>query len=390
MFSSDSPTPHVAVVYGTRPEAVKLASTIECLRAASVQTTVISSGQHRELLAPIETFFDLAPRVRLDVMRAKQPLNALLARLLTALDGAFAEVCPDWVVVQGDTTTALAAAMAAFQRQVAVAHVEAGLRSGDLSNPFPEEANRRLIAPLAHLHFAPTERNRQALEAEGIAPDHILITGNPVVDALFYAVERIDQEPAPGRRWLHDGSDGQAVENREPIVLLTLHRRELTSGHFDALLEGLARVAGEWPDQPFVFPVHPSPAVREPVEEVLGCVPNVELLEPLSYPEMVAAMRQARLIVTDSGGIQEEAPTFGTPVLVLRTTTERQEALDEGMARLVGTDPAIVQRELSVTLEGQRSGSAPARTPFPSPNPFGDGKAGERIVKALLDWPRST
>ena len=360
------------VVIGTRPEAVKMAPVVHALRAANwAEVRVLATAQHRQLLDQILTFFRITPDRDLDLMRADQTLNELTARLLAALDGALAEERPDLVFAQGDTTTVMATALACFHRGIAFAHVEAGLRTGDFGNPFPEEMNRVLVARLATLHFAPTLGAQQQLLREGVPAARVHMTGNTVVDALQWAATRIERSeftPPPGKR----------------LVLVTAHRRE----NFGAPLLGICatlRTLAQRPDVQVLFPVHPNPNVQQVVQRELGNQPAIQLVAPLDYPRMVAAMAASTLILTDSGGVQEEAPSLRVPVLVLRTTTERPEGVATGVAKLVGTEPSRLVAAATELLD-----DAGARTAMQqAQNPYGDGHAADRIVGCIATWAAS-
>jgi UDP-N-acetylglucosamine 2-epimerase (non-hydrolysing) len=361
----------VLVVYGTRPEAIKLAPVVAALRAAPdrFETVVCTTAQHRDMVDQVERLLALAPDRDLDLMTADQSLNELASRVLVALDTVLAEEQPDWVLVQGDTTTAMAAALAAFHRGVRVGHVEAGLRTGDLANPFPEEANRRVIDVVAAAHFAPTARARDALLAEGIPEATVHLTGNTAVDAL---------------RALAPTSAAVAGSGRTE-VLLTVHRRESFGAPLRGILGAVAELAGRFPDVRFVYPVHPNPHVAGPARAQLGGIANLDLCDPLDYADLVDHLARSRLVLTDSGGIQEEAPTFGTPVLVLRERTERLEGIDAGVARLVGVDPERIVAEATTLLTDDDAHRAMAT----AGNPYGDGHAAARIVAVLAGAPWS-
>ena len=356
----------VLLLYGTRPEAIKMAPVAAALRARPerFRLVVCATGQHREMLDQMHRDLDLAPDLDLALMRPRQGLNELAGRAFTALDGVLDRVRPDWVLVQGDTTSAMVAALAAFHRRVRVGHVEAGLRTGDLHQPFPEEANRRLVDLVADALFAPTEPARDRLLAEGARPETVHLTGNTVVDALT-------------RLW-----GGRPVERR-PEVLVTVHRRESFGAPLESILAALCELAGRFPDLRWILPVHPNPEVAVPVRQRLAGVANVELCEPLSYPDLVAVLARCRLVLTDSGGIQEEAPTFGKPVLVLRDKTERPEGVAAGVARVVGTATREVVAAASRLLTDPAAYAAMAQ----GFNPYGDGHAAERIVHALAGEP---
>ena len=359
------------VVIGTRPEAVKLAPVVRAARRRSdaFETIVCLSGQHRELVASLVDYFDLRPDVDLQVMAPNQNLAELTARCLRKTDDALAQYEPDVVVVQGDTTTAAAAALAGFYRRLDVCHVEAGLRTGDLRSPFPEEFNRRTIASAAALHCAPTSRAADNLRREGIADARIVVTGNTGVDALLETVER--ERASCG--------DPRSATNASPSVLVTAHRRESFGRGLAEVCRAVRTLAGRFPNHAFVWPVHLNPQVFDPVRAALGDVANVRLVPPLDYPAFVRAMDRASLILTDSGGIQEEAPSLGKPLLVLRNDTERPEGVEAGCAELVGTDEARIVARAAFHLDAILRGET-RRMP---PNPYGDGAAAPRVLDAI-------
>jgi UDP-N-acetylglucosamine 2-epimerase len=356
----------ILIVVGTRPEAVKLAPVIRRLREepARFDTFVCATAQHREMLDQVLDQFDIAPDLDLDLMRTDQALNEVASRAFAALDAVVMDHPADWLLVQGDTTTAMCAAVAAFHRHVRVGHVEAGLRTGDLHQPFPEEMNRRVVDLVADAHFVPTERAAAALRAEHVPEDRIHRTGNTVVDALLQVAEK------------------QGDVAAEDLVLVTAHRRESFGAPLAAIVSAVTRLARAFPRHRFVHVVHPNPNVKAAMSGYRG-LPNVELVEPLDYRSLVLSVRRSRLILTDSGGIQEEAPTFGKPVLVLRRKTERPEGIAAGFARLVGTDEDRIVEESERVLRGT---SDLARGPGGS-NPYGDGRASGRIAAILDDSP---
>jgi UDP-N-acetylglucosamine 2-epimerase (non-hydrolysing) len=366
----------IDVILGTRPEAVKLLPVISAVRAdGRFASRLIVTGQHRQMLDETLRPFGITPDVDLDIMRPGQSLNDIVSHAMPRLDQLFAADPPRIIVVQGDTTSAFCAALAAFHRRLPVAHLEAGLRSGDRFHPYPEEVNRRMISGCADLHFAPTEPAAANLRNEGAPPDSVLVTGNTAVDAILLALARGD-------------AGGDHVARAD--VLLTLHRREAwaepgTVGEslLDDILIGLRRVAERRPDVSFVYPVHLNPRVREPVGRRLGDLANVRLVEPLPYLPFVRLMSRARVIVTDSGGIQEEGPSLGIPVLILRKTTERPEALGPGRNQLVGTDPGAIAAALENALASPAVRRA-AQRPFP--NPYGDGRAAVRVIDGILAY----
>jgi len=327
------------------------------------EVIVANTAQHRELSDDPLALFGITPQIDLDLMRPDQDLARLTARLIEGIDNILAETEPDVVLAQGDTTTVLAAALVAFYRRVPFGHVEAGLRTGDLSNPFPEEANRTLAARLTRLHFAPTERASENLVAEGVSPDWVHVTGNTVIDALLWVAARVEPRPDGDRR----------------LILVTAHRRESFGPPLMEICQALMELAGRFPDVEFLYPVHPNPNVAGPVREMLAGREGIILSDPLDYQSLVAAMKRSHLILTDSGGIQEEAPALGVPVLVLRRETERPEALAAGVARLVGPDKEAVVAEASRLLSDPAAHQAMVK----GVSPFGDGRAAERIELIL-------
>jgi len=363
---------HLAVIFGTRPEAVKMAPLVLALQACRRRSvcTVIVTAQHREMLDQVLDVFGLTPAYDLDLMRPESALAGLTARVMTDLTPVLEEVKPDLVLVQGDTTTVLTAALAAFYLQIPVGHVEAGLRTDDRYNPFPEEINRRLTGRLATLHFSPTHWARDNLLAEGVAPETIFVAGNTVIDALQTVAEGELPKPAD--------LAADALAGRR-LLLVTAHRRENLGEPLADICRALARIVEAEPDTALVYAMHRNPKVRDTVHSILGGRPRVHLIEPPDYLTFVGLMRQATLILTDSGGIQEEAPALGKPVLVLRRTTERPEGVTAGTARLIGTaEEDIVSAALELLRSGERY-QAMAR----AVNPYGDGTASERILAAI-------
>lgn len=366
----------VAVVFGTRPEAIKMAPVVRALSAtARLRVVVCTTGQHRQMLDQILDTFAITPDADLDVMEPGQTLAGLTARAVTRLDRFLADRRPDLLLVQGDTTTAFAAALTAFYHRVPVGHVEAGLRTGNLYSPWPEEANRVLVSRLAALHFAPTAAARANLLAEQVPAERIHLTGNTVIDALLYTVRQVEDNP-PAIPEL----PAELVNGTDRVVLITGHRRENFGHGFEAICRAIAELARRFPDTQFVYPVHLNPNVREPVNRVLGRsdLPNVRLIEPLAYREFIALFRRASVVLSDSGGVQEEAPSLGKPVLLMRDTTERPEAVTAGAVRLVGTDFDRIVGETSRLL----TDPAAYRSMTGVANPYGDGRAGERIALA--------
>lgn len=394
--------PHrVLIVFGTRPEAIKLAPVI--LELARRQTSAggcnqtqgrkdgelecctCVTGQHREMLDQVLQWFGLEPDYDLNLMAPNQTLSGFASRSLMALSDLFEQVRPDVVLVQGDTTTVMTAALAAFYHRIPVGHVEAGLRTHNRYEPFPEEINRRVATVLATYHFAPTKAAAAALLAEQVPADDIFITGNTVIDALLMTAERsrthricLDPSLELDAVGLSPGVDGGS-QNGTRLILVTAHRRESFGAPLIAVCSALRTLAERNPDVRIVYPVHPNPNVREPVTRLLGGLPHVHLLQPLRYEQFVCLMARSTLILTDSGGIQEEAPALHKPVLVLRDTTERPEAIEAGVARLVGTDPERIVTEAERLLQDEQWYRGMAT----GASPFGDGRAAERIVDIL-------
>lgn len=367
----------ILVALGTRPEVIKLAPVIVALQQRA-EVRVCASGQHREMLQQALDAFGLQPDIMLDAMAPGRSLNVLAARVMEGMDGVLEQEQPDWVLVQGDTTTAFCAGLAAFQRQIRVGHVEAGLRTGDLASPFPEEANRSLLARIATLHFAPTQIAAAALRAEGIPDSAIRVTGNSVVDAIAQAKSR----------WPGGVPVGLPAEIRQrleagPAVLVTCHRRENFGSVMEAFCHMLVRLCARYPEIQWIFPVHLNPAVREPVSRLLARLPNLLLTEPVDYHCSLYLISRAILVLSDSGGIQEEAPSFGTPVVVMRQHTERIEGVMAGFATLAGQDPAAIEAAVHAWLnDADRRKALRALA-----NPYGDGFASRRIASTLWGEP---
>lgn len=364
--------PVVMTVYGTRPEAIKVAPVLAAIRRFDELTNlVVVTGQHREMLDGVHDLFDLAPDHDLEVMRHGQSLSSIAARVLTGTDELIAQSRPDLVLVQGDTTTSTAAALAAFYRRVPVVHLEAGLRSFDLAAPFPEEANRQVTARIATLHLAPTERAKQNLLAEGIGEHAIAVTGNTVIDALLDTARR----PVA----IRDPALSKVLARSRRILLVTAHRRENWGAPMAAIGRAIATIASRHPELTIVLPAHKNPAVREALLPGLADASNIVITEPLSYTDFTHVLARSYLVLTDSGGVQEEAPAFGRPVLVMRDNTERPEGVEAGTVRLVGTDEGVIVRRVEELLADERAYSAMAN----AINPYGDGRASERAVAAM-------
>ncbi len=367
----------VSVILGTRPEAVKLCPLILALEGHDAFLPhVCLTGQHQHMLDHVLDAFDVRADVNLNLMQVDQSLASFTSRAIVAVDGYLADYKPDLVIVQGDTTTVFCAALAAFYRRIPVAHVEAGLRTGDKFSPYPEEANRALTARLADYHFAPTEQARDNLLAEGISGDNIVVTGNTVIDALNIAVEKVRSRPpyiaGLPTELMHENSG-------LPVVLITGHRRENFGKRFEAICSAIGILAERFTDTAFVYPVHLNPNVRRPVYSLLSKYKNIHLLEPLPYLSFVAMMDRATLILTDSGGVQEEAPSLGKPVLVMRDTTERPEGTQAGAAKLVGTETDCIVDAVTKLLTNREMRAAMSC----AVSPYGDGRACDRIIAEL-------
>jgi UDP-N-acetylglucosamine 2-epimerase (non-hydrolysing) len=370
----------VLVIVGTRPEAIKMAPVVRALAAhdTQIETRVALTGQHDELVDDVLRAFRIDAHWDLEIMQEGQSPSEVGRECLGALGEKVLQAWrPDLVLVQGDTTSVFFGALAAYLERVAVGHVEAGLRSGDLSRPFPEEGYRRMVSQIADLHFAPTSRAKENLMREGVPAEKIHITGNTVVDALLCMADE-------GRKPANEVLARLVEPAAPPFILLTAHRRESFGRPLERIFEAARDLVNAEAGIEILFPVHPSPHVREPAHRILGGVPRIHLVPPLSYPDLVCALSRAALVLTDSGGIQEEAPTFGTPVLVLREVTERPEGIEAGVAQVVGTDPAHILGEASRLLHGQEgfgpAGSSEDRARRRLANPYGDGRAGEQIA----------
>ncbi len=370
-------------IFGTRPEAVKMAPVVRLLaQTPAVESRVCVTAQHRQMLDQVLDLFGITPDIDLDLMRPNQSMAALSARIFDQLDPVLDRLRPDWVLVQGDTTTVMAAALLAYFRRIRVGHVEAGLRTGNKWQPFPEEINRRVAGVVADLHFAPTECSRQNLLREGIPPQIVLVTGNPVIDAL----QTVAHLPAPpelrallGQLGLPEtGSPGSPQ-----LVVVTAHRRENFGQPIENICSALRQLAQTYGEAlRVVYPVHLNPHIQEPVYRLLSGTPNITLLPPMDYLPWVHLIKRARLLLTDSGGLQEEAPGLGVPVLVMREVTERPEGIEAGTVRLVGTDPEKITGEARRLLDDPQAHAQMAQ----AVNPYGDGHAAERIVRAILEY----
>lgn len=365
--------PLIMTVYGTRPEAIKVAPVIKALEASDeLDSVTVVTGQHREMLDQVNEIFGIVPDYDLDIMSHGQTLTEIFARVMNQLDPILAEVQPDAVIVQGDTSTSTAAALAAFYRQIPVVHLEAGLRSRNIMSPFPEEANRKITSQIASLHLAPTLRSLANLVAEGIPLEDIVVTGNTVIDALYMAVKR--------RTAFTDPAVARAAGSGRRIVLVTTHRRENWGNAMEGVGRALARIARRFPETEIVLPIHRNPVVRDAVLPQLEGLDNVTVTEPLGYGEFTHLLSLSTVVLTDSGGLQEEAPSLGKPVLVMRDNTERPEAVESGTARLIGTDEGRVVAEVSRLLTNEAAYAAMAQ----AVNPYGDGQSAARTLEATV------
>lgn len=367
----------IAVFAGTRPEAIKIAPIVRAAAAREdLEVVLVSTGQHRDMLDPVFDIFEIVPAHRLDVMQPEQTLATLTANLTTAIDQLFRTIDVDFSICQGDTTTAFVSALVSFYHQVPVGHVEAGLRSHDLHSPFPEEGNRTLISRLATLHFAPTAESRANLTQEGLAEECVVVTGNTVIDALHLELAR--QELAGDAATTQLSTLLGGALGTRPYVLITGHRRENFGHGFEEICAAIGDLAGRFPDHDFVYPVHLNPNVQRPVHARLGEHTNVKLIPPQGYSQFVTLMQHCTLTLTDSGGIQEEAPSLGKPVLVMRDNTERPEGVAAGTVKLVGPDRHRIVAEVSALLTNPAAYERMAQ----SVNPYGDGQASHRILEA--------
>lgn len=365
-------------VFGTRPEAIKMAPLALALEAdPRFDARVCVTGQHREMLDQVLNLFAIDPDYDLNIMKPGQELTDVTSSILTGMREVFRQFKPDIVLVHGDTATTLATSLAAYYQQIPVAHVEAGLRTGNLYSPWPEEGNRKLTGALAHIHFAPTEQSKANLVREGVAEQSILVTGNTVIDALLEVADRLHRNAELRAK---AAAPTRFLDPSRKLILVTGHRRESFGTGFERICEALIDIAQQYPEVDIVYPVHLNPNVREPVNRLLNGIGNIHLIEPLDYLPFVHLMSRAHIILTDSGGIQEEAPSLGKPVLVMRDTTERPEAVAAGTVKLVGTDRNCIVRELNRLLNDPES----YRAMSIAHNPYGDGHACQRIVQALL------
>lgn len=362
----------IMIVMGTRPEAIKMAPVIlEMLKSDVLHPVVVSTGQHREMLDQVNEVFGIAPDMDLDIFEPGQSLNTMLSKVITGIDSAITEIEPDALMVQGDTTSVSGAAMAAFYRSIPVVHLEAGLRSGNLFDPFPEEGNRLITGQISSLHLAPTHEAKANLVRESFNPEQIVITGNTVIDALLHATK----VPKP----FSDKRLAELAESGRDILLVTAHRRENLGENMESIGRAIAQLATKYPEKAVIFPIHRNPRVREAVLPYIENLANVVWTEPLPYGEFCHALKISHVILTDSGGVQEEAPSLGKPVLVMRKTTERPEAIDSGNARLVGAETNTIVDAVAELTESKEAYAAMSR----AINPYGDGQSSERVVAAI-------
>lgn len=365
-------------VFGTRPEAIKMAPlALELAKDDRFESRVCVTGQHREMLDQVLKLFDLIPDYDLDIMKEKQDLTDITVRILEALKVVLLEYQPDIILVHGDTATTFAASLAAYYQQIPVAHVEAGLRTGNIYSPWPEEGNRKLTGAITQLHFAPTKSSAQNLLNESIKEECIFITGNTVIDALLDVVEKLESNVTLQEQLNHQFS---YLDSRKHLILVTGHRRESFGKGFENICRALVEVVTEHSDVEIVYPLHLNPNVREPANRILKGQKNIHLIDPLDYLPFVYLMNRAYIILTDSGGIQEEAPSLGKPVLVMRDATERPEAVDAGTVKLVGTDKDKIVQEMRILLKDKEAYNNMAF----AHNPYGDGMASKRIKEILI------
>ncbi|MFN5026313.1 MAG: non-hydrolyzing UDP-N-acetylglucosamine 2-epimerase [Bacteroidota bacterium] len=363
-------------IYGTRPEAIKMAPVIHALKNNGIDTSVCITAQHREMLDQVNTFFGIVPDYDLNIMQPGQSLNALTSRLFGAIDNVLEKTNPDWILVHGDTTTSAVAAWAAFHRRIKVAHVEAGLRTYNKQAPFPEELNRQITGRIADIHFAPTRTAKMNLITEGIKDENIHVTGNTVIDALHMGLNKI----AGGATTTDLENIRQLLRTDKKVIAITGHRRENFGEGFEHLCRAIKEIAQRYTDVQWIYPVHLNPNVQEPVNRILGNIPDVHLIAPIDYPAFIYLMQNSYLILTDSGGVQEEAPSLGKPVLVMRDTTERPEAVEAGTVKLTGTHAETIVREVVQLLDNHAHYERMSK----AINPYGDGLAAQRIADFFL------
>lgn len=371
-------TLRIMTIYGTRPEAIKVAPIIKAIeRAPDLENIIVATGQHREMLDQVNSMFSIVPDHDLAIMATRQSLNGIVAKVISGVDTILEAEQPDVVIVQGDTSTVMGAAVAAFNRQVPVVHLEAGLRSGDITSPFPEEANRKLTSQISSLHLAPTSTSRANLTREDVSENDIVITGNSVIDTLLFATATLDVRFDDDR--LEALQQIEAQEGSGRILLVTAHRRENLGSAMEDIGSAVAELARKYPDLTVVFPIHKNPKVRASIRPAVEGLDNVLLIEPLPYAQFTRALSLADIVLTDSGGVQEEAPSLGKPVLVMRENTERPEAVVSGTVKLIGTKRQRLVDEVSLLMDSAETYAGMAN----AVNPYGDGRAAERTIGAL-------
>ena len=373
----------ILTVFGTRPEAIKMAPLVKAFeKEKNIISKVCVTAQHREMLDQVLDMFDIKPDYDLNIMKAGQDLFDVTTNVLLGLKDVLNDFNPDVVLVHGDTTTTSASSLAAFYSKIKVGHVEAGLRTGDIYSPWPEEANRQITGVLANYHFAPTTTSENNLLKENKNPNDIIVTGNTVIDALFLALDKIEKNTNLKSKIVDSINSQYKLQDNKKIILVTGHRRENFGQGFVNICEALKTLALNNPEIDIVYPVHLNPNVQKPVNEILSNTPNVYLIEPLQYEQFIYMMNKSYFIITDSGGVQEEAPSLGKPVLVMRDTTERPEAVDAGTVKLVGTNKEVIIEEAQKLLDNKEEYEKMSK----AHNPYGDGKACERIVEFIRDW----
>jgi len=371
-------TKRIMTIYGTRPEAIKVAPIIKAIeRADDLENVIVVTGQHREMLDQVNTMFGIVPDHDLNIMSSGQSLNGIVAKVISGVDSVLAEESPDAVLVQGDTSTVMGAAVAAFNRQIPVIHLEAGLRSGDINSPFPEEANRKLTSQIAALHLAPTSTSKSNLTREDISENDIVVTGNSVIDTLLFATSNVDVTFDDPR--LEALQEKRAAGDTGKILLVTAHRRENLGTAMEDIGNAVSDLAQKYPEMTIVFPIHKNPKVRASIIPAVEGLENVLLIEPLAYAQFTRALSLADIVLTDSGGVQEEAPSLGKPVLVMRENTERPEAVVAGTVKLIGTHRQRLVDEVSLLLDSPEAYGAMAN----AVNPYGDGEAARRTLEAI-------
>ncbi|UVY85070.1 UDP-N-acetylglucosamine 2-epimerase (non-hydrolyzing) [Brachybacterium sp. NBEC-018] len=368
----------IMTIYGTRPEAIKVAPIIKAIEAAEdLESITVVTGQHREMLDQVNTMFEIVPDHDLNIMASGQTLNGIVAKVISGVDQILEDEKPDAVIVQGDTSTVMGAAVASFNRQIPVIHLEAGLRSGDINSPFPEEANRKLTSQIAALHLAPTDTSKSNLTREDVSENDIVITGNSVIDTLMFATANLEVHFEDER--LETLQKAKEAGTAGRVLLVTAHRRENLGSAMEDIGAAVAEIAAKYPDLTIVFPIHKNPKVRAAIRPAVEGLDNVLLIEPLAYAEFTRALSLADVVLTDSGGVQEEAPSLGKPVLVMRENTERPEAVVAGTVKLIGTHKQRLVDEVSLLLDSEEAYTGMAN----AVNPYGDGEAAERTVAAI-------